>query len=257
MNISVLIVSSLLLGIRGFTVELAPVPEEAIAKKKELLFSDDFQSAEPAKVWHKVVPTFTFENGVLKGTQTRDKNVPAVDGKPAVMAHAAVHGLEIPTKDSVVEVKIRFEGATMMDVEFDDRKYTGSHYGHICRAQVRLNGVTIIDERDGNMRNDIYEMRDPAQKAERAKLLEGRQVTYPAKLEPGKWYTLQVETVGESMRVSIDGKPMAFLKSSGIGHATKSKIELGVAGKDGLFDEIKVWEAEPAKLPAVSRLRLQ
>ena len=31
-------------------------------------------------------------------------------------AHAAVHGLEIPTKDSVVECKIRFDGATMIDV---------------------------------------------------------------------------------------------------------------------------------------------
>jgi len=136
----------------------------------------------------------------------------------------------------------------MMDVEFDDRKYTGSHYGHLCRAQVRANGVTIIDERDGNMRNDIYAMsQDPTKKAERAKLLAGRQVTYPAKVESGKWHTLVVETVGEEMRVALDGKPAAYLKSSGIGHATKSKIELGVAGKDGYFDDIKVWNAEPAK----------
>jgi hypothetical protein len=49
------------------------------------------------------------------------------------------------------------------------------------------------------------------------------------------------------MRVTIDGKPVAFFKSSGIGHETKSKIELGVAGKDGFFDDIKVWNAEPAK----------
>jgi len=201
----------------------------------------------PPKVWHQVVPTFAVENGTLKGTQTRDQNIPATDGKAAVVPHAAVHGLEIPTKDSVVEVRIRFEGASMIDVEFDDRAYTGSHYGHLCRAQVRLNGVTIIDERDGNMRNDIYEMKDPAKKAERAKLLEGRQITYPATLEAGKWYTLVVETVGDSMRVTLDGKPAAFLKSSGIGHVTKSKIELGVAGKDGFFDDIKVWNAEPAK----------
>jgi hypothetical protein len=227
--------------------ELPSIPAQPIAKKKELLFSDDLQSAEPGKLWHKVVPTFTFENGVLKGTQTRDKDVPAADGKPAVMAHAAVHGLELPTKDSVVEVKIRFEGATMMDIEFDDRKYTGAHYGHICRAQVRLDGVTLIDERDGTMRNDIYEMsKDPAKKAERAKMLEGRIAKFPAKLEANKWYTLVVETVGDSMRVSIDGKPVGFLKSSGIGHPTKSKIELGVGGKDGLFDEIKVWNAEAA-----------
>jgi len=232
----------------AFAADLPPVPTDSIAKKKDILFSDDFQSAEPAKAWHQVVPTFVFENGTLKGSQTRDKNIPAADGKPAVTPHAAVHGLDIPTKDSVVEVKIRFEGATMMDVEFDDRQYTGSHYGHLCRAQVRLNGVTIIDERDGNMRNDIYEMsKDPAKKEERAKLLAGKQVTYPAKLEAGKWYTVVVETVGDEMRVTIDGQPAAFLKSSGIGHATKSKIELGVAGKDGLFDDIKVWNAEPAK----------
>jgi hypothetical protein len=232
----------------ALAAELPPVPGEPIAQKKELLFSDDFQGAEPAKVWHKVVPTFAVENGVLKGTQTRDKNVPAQDGRPAIQAHAAVHGLDIPTKDSVVEVRIRFEGATMMDVEFDDRKYTGSHYGHLCRAQVRLNGVTIVDEREGSMRNDVYEMsKDPSKKAERAKLLAGKSVTYPAKLDAGKWYTLVVETVGDEMRVTIDGKPAAFLKSPGIGHPTKSKIELGVAGKDGLFDDIKVWNAAAAK----------
>ena len=247
MNLRPFLALALLITSAALAADLPAIPADPIAQKKELLFSDDFEGAEPAKVWHKVVPTFAFEKGTLKGTQTRDQNIPAADGKPAVMAHAAVHGLEIPTKDSVVEVKIRFEGASMIDVEFDDRKYTGSHYGHLCRAQVRLNGVTIIDERDGNMRNDIYEMRDPAKKAERAKLLVGRQVTYPAKLEAGKWYTVVVETVGDAMRVTIDGRPAAYLKSSGIGHATKSKIELGVVGKDGYFDDIKVWNAEPSK----------
>ncbi|MGV3661413.1 MAG: hypothetical protein ACO1TE_14590 [Prosthecobacter sp.] len=238
----------LVLSTAAFAADLPKVPAKSIAEKKEVLFEDDFQGTEPAKVWHKVVPTFAVENGTLKGTQTRDVTIPAANGKPEIRAHAAVHGLEIPTKDSVVECKIRFDGATMIDVEFDDRKYTGCHYGHICRAQVRLNGVTIIDEKDGNMRNDIYAMKkDPAKKAEVAKLLVGRQITYPAKLETGKWYTLVVETVGEEMRVTIDGKAAAYLKSSGIAHATKSKIELGVAGKDGFFDDIKVWNAAAAK----------
>lgn len=228
--------------------QLPAIPAESIAVKKELLFADDFQGAEPAKVWHRVVPTFGVEQGALKGTQTRDVTIPAADGKPEIKAHAAVHGLELPTNDSVVECRIKFDGATMIDVEFDDRKYTGAHYGHLCRAQVRLNGVTIIDERDGNMRHDIREMRnDPTKKAEVAKLLDGRQVTYPAKLEAGRWYTLVVETVGDEMRVTIDGAPAAYLKSSGIAHATKSKIELGVAGKYGWFDDIKVWNAVPAK----------
>ena len=247
MNVRPLLIIPLFVATAGLAAELPAIPASSIAKKKELLFSDDFQGAQPAAAWHRVVPTFAVENGALKGTQTRDQNIPAKDGKAAITAHAAVHGLEIPTKDSVVEVRIRFEGASMIDVEFDDRKYTGAHYGHICRAQVRLNGVTLIDERDGTMRNDIYEMnKDPSKKAERDKLLAGRRVTYPAALETGKWYTLVVETVGDAMRVTIDGKPAGYLKSSGIGHATKSKIELGVAGKDGFFDDLKVWNAEPA-----------
>jgi hypothetical protein len=214
----------------------------------DLLFSDDFEGPAPNKLWHRVVPTFAFTNGTLMGTQTRDKNIPAADGKPAMQAHAAVHGLELPTRDSVVECRIKLDGATFASVEFDDRKYTGAHYGHICLAQVRTNGVTIIDQRDGNMRNDIYEMSsDPTKKAERAKLLAGRQVTYPAKVEAGQWHTLVVETVGDEMRVTLDGKPAAYHKSSGIGHATKSKIELGVGGKHGYFDDIKVWNAAPAK----------
>ena len=248
MNLRPLLALAFLITTAAFAAELPAIPAESIAKKKELLFSDDFQGTVPDKRWHRVVDTFAVEKGALKGTQTRDKNIPAADGKPAITAHAAVYGLEIPTKDSVVECRIKFEGASMIDVEFDDRKYTGAHYGHLCRAQVRTNGVTIIDERDGTMRNDIYEMsKDPSKKAERAKLLVGRTVTYPAKLESGKWYTLVVETVGDTMRVTLDGKPAGYLKSSGIAHATKSKIELGVAGKDGYFDDIKVWNAEAAK----------
>lgn len=249
MHLRSLLALSCLFTSAVFAAELSAVPAESIAKKKELLFSDDFQGAELANVWHKVVPTFAVENGMLKGTQTRDQNVPAADGKPAVTAHAAVHGLEIPTKDSVVEVKIKFEGASMIDVEFDDRKFEGSHYGHLCRAQVRLDKVTLLDERDGSQSNALIELRkDPVGNKDAInKLLATHSATYPAKLEVGKWYTLVVETVGDEMRVTLDGKPAGYLKSPGIGHATKSKIELGVGGKDGFFDDIKVWNAEPAK----------
>jgi len=237
---------------RGLAADRPAIPADSIAHKKELLFSDDFESATPKSQWHRVVDTFVFEHGTLKGTQTRDMNIPAQDGKPAVQAHAAVYGLSIPTKDSVVEVKMRLDGARMMDVEFDDRAYTGSHYGHLCRAQVYLDHVTIMDERDGSQNEELNKLRmdpDPAKREEANRIRAAHQINFPLenKLEAGKWYTVVVETVGEAMRVTIDGKPVAFFKSAGIGHPTKSKIELGVAGKDGYFDDIKVWNAEPAK----------
>ena len=247
MHLRSFLVLSSLIASAAFSAEPPPIPADSIAKKGDLLFSDDFQEAELAKIWHQAVPTFVIENGALKGTQTRDKDIPAADGKPEVKAHPAVHSLVVPTKDSVIEVKMRFEGATLMDVEFDDRKFTGSHYGHLCRAQIRLDKVTISDERDGSQSNALIELRkDPvANKDAISKLLTAHSATFPTKLEAGKWYTVVVETVGEAMRVTIDGKPTAYFKSPGIGHPTKSQIEVGVVGKSGLFDDIKVWNAEP------------
>ncbi|HEY2342031.1 MAG TPA: hypothetical protein VGH90_03325 [Chthoniobacteraceae bacterium] len=240
-----------LLSSAAVAADLPAIPQESIAKKGELLFSDDFKNPTPDPRWHRVVDTFTREDGALKGTQTRDKTVPAADGKPEVPAHPAVFGLELPTKDSVVEVKMRFDGATAMDVEFDDRKFTGSHYGHLCRAILRLDKqqVAIYDERDGTQSNKLIELRKDAatNKAEISALLAAHTIAFPAKIEVGKSYDVVVETVGDQMRVTIDGQPAAYFKSPGIGHETKSKIELGVNGKSGYFEDIKVWNASPAK----------
>jgi hypothetical protein len=249
MTTRLLIAALFVVASAALAADLDAVPARSIARKKELLFADDFQSADHDKRWHPVVDTFTFENGALKGSQAREKDMPSADGKSIITAHAAVYGLELATRDSVVECKIKFDGAKMIDVEFDDRKFAGSHYGHLCRAQVRLDRVTVLDERDGSQSNALIELRkDPAaNRAEIARLLAAHTASYPAKLKAGKWYDLVVETVGDEMRVTIDGKPAGYLKSPGIGHSTKSKIELGVGGKDGWFDDIKVWNAEPAQ----------
>ncbi len=248
MNIRPLLVPFLLISAATFAADLPKIPSKPIAEKKELLFSDEMNGSDHDKRWHRVVDTFVFENNALKGTQTRVKDEPSKDGKSIIKAHAAVYGLEVPTKDTVIEVKMRFDGCTMMDVEFDDRKYTAAHYGHLCRAQIRLDKVTLMDEREGSQNLIIKELRnDPTKKDEVNKLMAGKSATFPVKLEQNKEYTVVVETVGDEMRVSIDGKAVAFLKSAGIGHETKSKIELGVAGQSGWFDDIKVWNAAPAK----------
>ena len=247
MNTRLLFTSFLLIiSVAAFAADLPAIPEKPIAQKKELLFSDDFERAELGKAWGPVVPTFTLENGTLKGTQTR-VTTPATDGKPAVVGHQAVIGTDVPTKDSVIEFKFKFAGATAISAEFDDRQYTGSHYGHICFVRVTPKGVTLADQKDGSMRNDIYAMTDPAKKAEKAALLKGRSVTFPVQVDAEKWHTLVLETVDDTMRATLDDKPVAFLKSSGIAHPTKSKVEFGCGGKDGYFDDIKIWNAEAAK----------
>lgn len=225
--------------------KLPTIPAEPLARKGELLFADDFNRTELGKAWGQVVPTFTLEDNALRGNTTK-LDVPAKDGKPAIKGHNAVIGSDVATKDSIIEVKIKFAGATSLSVEFDDRAYKGSHYGHLCLVQVKPNAIILLDQRDGGMSEEVRAMEGkPEMKAERAKRLAGRSATFPLTpaLESDKWYTLVLETVGDQMRASIDGKPVGYLKSSGIAHPTKSKFELNCGGHYGFFDEIKVWNA--------------
>jgi hypothetical protein len=240
------VVALLFLASAAFAADLPAIPDKPIAKKKELLFSDDFNRAELGPKWGIVVPTYTVENGALKGTQMR-YDAPAQDGKPAIKGHQAVIGVDIPTKDSVIELKFRFAGAQSLTTEFDDRAFTGSHYGHLCMIRISPQNIIFTDQRDGGANLELIEMaKDPSRKEERAKRLQGRNATFPLQLAPEKWHDLVLETVGDEMRATIDGKPAGFLKSSGIAHPTKSKVELGCMGKDGFFDDIKIWNAEPA-----------
>lgn len=246
MNIRCLLAPLFVVAATTFAADLPKIPAESIAKKKELLFSDDFSGAELGKAWGQVVPIFTLDNGAMKGTQMR-WDTPAANGKPAVVGHQAVVGNDVPTKDSVIEFRFKFGTATAVSAELDDRNYKGSHYGHICMVRFTPKGVIVTDQRDGSMSNKAYEMKDPALKAEKAKLLAGRSVTFPLEITTDAWHAAVVETVGDEMRATLDGKPVGFLKSSGIAHPTKSKVEFGCAGKDGLFDDVKIWNAEPAK----------
>jgi len=220
--------------------KLPSIPAEPIAKKKELLFSDDFEQAELGKAWAIVVPTFAIEKGTLKGMQMRF-DTPAADGKPAVKGHQAVIGNDIPTKDSVIEFRFKLGGAQSVTAEFDDRKFNGSHYGHLCMARIAAKSITLVDQKGLAVARPEGATGEPPAPAGR------KNATFPLELDANAWHSFMLETVGDTMRASIDGKAVGFLQSPGIAHPTKSKVEFGCMGKDGFFDDLKVWNAEPVK----------
>ena len=232
--------------------KLPAIPDKPIAKKKELLFSDDFEKAELGSAWKIVVPTFSIEKGALKGTQMRF-DVPAVEaagdvkgepqakGKPAVKGHQAVIGNDIPTKDSVIEFRFKLGGAQSVTAEFDDRKFNGSHYGHLCMARISAKSVILTDQKGLAVARPAGATGEPPTPAGR------KNVTVPVEIDPEQWHTFALETAGDAMRASVDGKAVAYLQSPGIAHPTKSKVEFGCMGKDGFFDDLKLWSAEPVK----------
>jgi hypothetical protein len=205
----------------------APPP----AKKGTLLFSDDFNRAEIGPRWDTSLRTFSTSDGALKGGQVLGK-------------HGAVAGVSVPFQDAVIEFRFRFEGAASINAVCDDKTFTGSHAGHICRVTITPKLLRLGDDREGGMRNDIYEMRqDTKRKAEGDKLLAGRTATFPMPIATNQWHHLAMEIVGDEMRVSVNGKFVGQLKSPGLAHPTKSRFHFTISGQHALIDDVKIWAA--------------
>lgn len=200
------------------------------AQKGEPIFSDDFARSDLGE-WKAVIPTFTVEGGALKGIQTRDD-------------HGAVGRVHRPMKDVIVEFRFKLAGSMGFNAVFDDQQFKGSHAGHICRVAFAPKQVRLGDDKEGVMRNDIFEMRkDPARKAEAEKLLVGRGATANVSISPDAWHQVAIEIVGDQMRVTLDGKPAGDLKSPGIAHETKTSLHFTVNGPGVLFDDVRIWKA--------------
>lgn len=209
----------------------ADVPASPVASKGDANLEDDFERSELAP-WKTLIPSFAVENGALKGWQSRDD-------------HGAVGRFYAPMKDVVAEFRFKLAGSTGFNAVFDDQKFKGSHAGHICRVAFTPKVIRIGDDKEGVMRNDIYEMRkDPARKAAAEELLKGRGASGPVKLEQDRWYQAAIELRGDELRVSVDGLPVAWLKSPGLAHETKSSFHFTVNGPGVLFDNVRLWNAK-------------
>ncbi len=212
------------------------IPAQSIAQKGALVFSDDFERADLGEKWKVTTPTFAIADGVLRCSQTKPE-------------HGAVGRVDIGQEDFVLEFKFRFEGATSINAVANDRAYKEGHAGHICRVSLSPRGIMLGDDKE-RLTHAIEEMqKDPARKAEVAKLTAGRTASFPVKLEARRWYQLAMEVVGDELRVTLDGQPVGYLKSSGIAHPMKSDFHFTVSGDAtgyALFDDVHVWAASPA-----------
>jgi hypothetical protein len=225
------------LALLGGLAGAADVPASSIAKKGALIFSDDFDRAELGDKWHVTTPTFAIADGVLRCSQTKPE-------------HGAVGRVDVGQKDPVLEFKFRFEGATSINAVCNDRAYQEGHGGHICRVSLSPRGIMLGDDKE-RLTKAIEEMqKDPARQAEVAKLTAGRTANFPVKLEEHRWYQLAMEVVDDELRVSLDGQPVGFLKSSGIAHPMKSDFHFTVSGdatQFALFDDVRVWAVDESK----------
>jgi hypothetical protein len=210
--------------------------DTVMVKRGSEVFSDDFAREELGPKWKQVIPKVYIKDGALVGEEV-----------PERMHGAVGSALGAMVKDCVVQFRFKFEGGTQVAFGFDDNTFKGSHAGHIARLIANLtNGVTMRDEKEGTMKNGIYEKtKDPQYKDEIAAVRKTTERNAKVKFEKDKWYTLTWEVLGDEALCSLDGKPLLYLKSPGFAHETKALHTFTVSGVTCSVDDFKVFTAEP------------
>lgn len=199
-----------------------------------VIFSDDFNAEGFGKRWGHYKSSSVVKDGVLVGI-----TAPTSD-------HSAVDNIRIDgERDLEVSVKFRFvsDKAKSFNVWFDDKNYKGSHAGHICQATVSPTSVNLSDAKTGgfDLTNGLYERKKANQLTDdEKKMLAAKAKRVPAKISLGEWHTLVVQTEGDTIRVSIDGKDAGSFQSAGINHDTKSLISLTTNAVDVEYDDFSI-----------------
>src|SRR5262249_3510820 len=150
------------------------------------LASDDFSRYELGDAWKTSVRSYSIVDGVL------------VTGQRPEARHPAVCRLHAPFKNAVVDYRFKFSGGQQLTLVLNDRDHQGSHAGHICRAGVSRQAVTLGDDCEGAMKFGIYERwQDPKARAEVEPLVKDRKQRVAMKLDEQHWYRMTVEIVGD------------------------------------------------------------
>lgn len=204
------------------------------ADYSRVIFSDDFAAEGFGKAWGHYKSASIVKDGVLVGITAPTSDHSAVD-------HIRIEG----EKDLEVSVKFRFvsDKAKSFNVWFDDKNYKGSHAGHICQATISPTSVNLSDAKTGgfNLEGGLYGRKKANQLTEdEKKMLAAKAKRLPVKLSLQEWHTLVVQTQGDELKVTIDGKEVGSFKSAGISHETKSLISLTTNPVDVEYDDFAI-----------------
>jgi hypothetical protein len=199
-----------------------------------VIFSDDFNADGFGPRWGHYKSSSVVKDGVLAGI-----TAPSSD-------HSAVDNIRIEgERDLQVSVKFRFvsDKAKSFNVWFDDKNYKGSHAGHICQATISPTNVSLADAKTGgfDLTGGLYDRKKANQLTEdEKKMLAGKAKRVPAKISLQEWHALVVQTHGDEITVTIDGKEAGTFQSGGINHDTKSLVSLTTNAVDVEYDDFSI-----------------
>jgi ribosomal protein L28 len=157
---------------------------------------------------------------------------------------ASDHGAVISRSVDFCNARIRLRGmmhdARGFEVNLGDPELKTVHAGHIAQVRVTAKQITIVDQKTGVMNLAYRESAKKLDKAEAAALLVGKSASAPLALKVESWFDLTIDVVGDEVLVAIEGQPVVYLKSEGLGHPTKRKLAFSADVAGARFDDVSV-----------------
>jgi len=223
-----------------------------LEKNATLIFHEAFEREEDGNLAKAI------GNGWNSATADRVPNVKMadLDGgilKVASASEAAKHSAHIHHEagftDGGAVVRFRFPGLSKgesLQLGFVDRETKSIWAGHLCYGILSQSSVTLVDHKTGIMNLENRRRRDEAvakkQKvpADLEALLKTKSINAPFKADT-EWHELILLTVGDEMRLTLDGKLIAKHRSEGFAHPMKRWFSFLIPNTVWI-DDVKIWK---------------
>jgi len=223
-----------------------------LEKNATLIFHDAFEREEDGNLAKAI------GNGWNSATADRVPQIKMadIDGgilKVSSASEAAKHSAHIHHEagfsDGGAVVRFRFPGLSKsesLQLGFVDRETKGVHAGHLCYAILSSSSATLIDHKSGVMNLDIRARRqgylDRKEKlpTDLDALLKTKQAVVPWKSDT-EWHELILITVGDEMRLTVDGKLIVKHHSEGFAHPMKRWFSFLIPNTVWI-DDVKIWK---------------
>ena len=180
-----------------------------LAKRGDVIFADDFEKGALGDAWAQIRGEWKVADGEVVGKELKaDK-------------HAAVFHCLKKNRNSVVKFSFKLNGAQGFHFSLNHKR------GHLFRALVAPDSLIVrtdADKRDKSIKSQVI----------------GKSA---GKFEQGKWYTMQVEMVGDKVAVTTDNGLKVVGQNARL-DTEKPNYRFILKDEFLVLDDVQVWAAE-------------
>lgn len=192
--------------------------QSTLGKRGALLLEETFDGSALASGWNGKTGGLSVSGGVLHASMK------SADGRLGLFNRT------VPMQNAAIAIDFQFAGARGINISCNPSPGELNKHGHLFSVMITPRMWNITEHNDKS---------DPSSTSQAL-------TSAPASFVTGQWYHLLLETKGDHVIASIEGKEPLRASSKDFG-VKKPGIEFRVSGRDGeevLFDNLRVWELE-------------